>query len=222
MATDTQVQVLQESPEIEQARIQLLNDARAQVARGLAPVDFQTAGFSDFQSQALGQARGQQNNFQPFLDRASAGLRAGQLTANRALPAAQRFQAQGASRLQQAAGQIPAQQALLARQQAAAQQYGLGQTGLAQRGLGSAATGAQNIARANLANQGFISRQIPGQVGAAQGSMGAASGLGLNTAAAANAAQGQIQGNLAQQLGLSTQGALNQVYRLSRRRMPGF
>ena len=65
---ETQVQVLQESPEIEQARIQLLNDARAQVARGLTPVDFQTSGFSDFQSQALGQAPGLQNDFQSYLN----------------------------------------------------------------------------------------------------------------------------------------------------------
>jgi len=207
MAETTSVQVLQESPEIEQARIQLLNDARAQVARGLTPVDFQTAGFSDFQQRALDQGLSQQNNFQPFLNRAAAGLQSGQLSANRVMPGAQRFQDQGASRFQQAALQIPVQQALLAQRQAAAQQYGLNQTGLAQQGLGAAARGAQNIAQANLANQGAISGQIPGQIGAAQGAMGAASGLGLNTAAAANAAQAPILGQLGQQLGSATQEA---------------
>jgi hypothetical protein len=190
---ETQIQVLQENPEIEAARIQLLNDARAQVQRGLTPVDFQTAGFSDLQSQALGQSPGLQGNFEPYLTAASQGVGDAQQALGGIMSGAQPYQQLGSGFYQQAGNVIPNQLALTGDALTSAQQYALGQAQQGQQALALAGQNAQNLAQNEIANQRLIANQLPGAVGSATDAMGQASTLGLGSfATALQGSQGAV------------------------------
>ncbi|HAI40017.1 MAG TPA: hypothetical protein DCM40_18930, partial [Maribacter sp.] len=74
MATETQVQIVREDPEIEAYRKGLLRDVqqfvRDRIAGGQVPPDFQVAQLSDAERQAIERARAGIGGFQPFIDTA--------------------------------------------------------------------------------------------------------------------------------------------------------
>ena len=78
VATETQVQIVREDPEIEAYRKGLLRDVqqfvRDRIAGGQVPPDFQVAQLSDAERQAIERARAGIGGFQPFIDTARQGI----------------------------------------------------------------------------------------------------------------------------------------------------
>jgi hypothetical protein len=78
MATEYQVQTIQESPEIEKARLALLKSAEAQVAKPLSIPAYEVAGLGTGQIQAADLAKTGVGAYQPYLTEAEKGMVAGQ------------------------------------------------------------------------------------------------------------------------------------------------
>ena len=78
MATDYQVQTIQESPEIEKARLALVKSAEELIARPMAVPGYEVAGLGEGQLQARGLAETGVGAYQPYLNEAEAGMAAGQ------------------------------------------------------------------------------------------------------------------------------------------------
>ena len=78
MATEYQVQTIQESPEIEKARLALLKSAEAQVGKPLSIPAYEVAGLGTGQVQAAEMAKAGIGAYQPYLTEAEKGMVAGQ------------------------------------------------------------------------------------------------------------------------------------------------
>jgi len=78
MATEYQVQTIQEAPEIEKARLALLKTAEREVSKPLALPGYEIAGLGEGQLQAKSLAQQGVGSYQPFLTEAEKGMAAGQ------------------------------------------------------------------------------------------------------------------------------------------------
>jgi hypothetical protein len=78
MATEYQVQTIQEAPEIEKARLALLKTAEREVAKPIAVPGYEIAGLGAGQLQARSLAEQGVGAYQPFLSEAEKGMVAGQ------------------------------------------------------------------------------------------------------------------------------------------------
>lgn len=159
MATEYQVQTIQEAPEIEKARLALLRSAESEVAKARAVPGYEVSPFATLQTQAFGMAPTGIGAYSPYLQQAGLGTTAG---------AGLIGQAADIMRGADVRGQFPAAQQALAQAGVPISQMG---------GLGADIQRAQMMAEGSMYQPGFgraealIGQGLGSLAGAAQGFM---------------------------------------------------
>ena len=158
---ETQEQIVREAPQIEAYKTGLLQSAKALADKGVTIPAQMVAEMSALQIQATEIAQAGIGGYQPYLQQAGYTLGDAQGTIGSTMGAASPYQAEAASLMRGAAGNVPQQVAASQLGIQNAIDYGAGATQTATGALGTAAENARAAALAGQTALGSASSQIP-------------------------------------------------------------